>query len=112
MTCNYTVVILKHVRYDWDPQKAEANLRKHKVDFETAKSVFGDPLAITIPDDEHSDDEERWITLGLAGGSDPLLVVCHTYRDQDDEEVTRIISARKATARERRQYTSLPGYKT
>lgn len=97
------------MRFEWDPQKAEANLRKHKVDFETAKSVFGDPMAITISDEGHSDDEERWVTLGLAGGSDPLLVICHTYCDQGDEEVTRIISARKATAKERRQYTNLPG---
>jgi uncharacterized DUF497 family protein len=99
------------VRFEWDPRKAEDNLRKHRVDFEAAKSVFEDPLAVSIPDVEHSENEERWITLGRARGRDPILVVCHAYRDRGDEEIIRIISARKGTAKERRQYTQLPGFK-
>jgi uncharacterized protein len=98
------------MRFEWDPQKAAANQRKHKVSFEVACTVFGDPLAVTIPDDRHSKDEERWITLGQAGSSGMLLVVCHVYRDGSDEEVIRIISARKATPKEKRQYTHPPGY--
>jgi uncharacterized protein len=99
------------MRFEWDAQKAEFNLLKHKISFETAELVFGDPLAISIPDTEHSKNEERWITLGRAGGYDPLIIVSHIYRDDEDEEVIRIISARTATAKERRQYTNLPGYK-
>jgi len=97
------------MRFEWNPQKAEINFHKHKIDFETASQVFNDPLAISIPDREHSKGEERWITLGRAKGANPLLVVIHTYRDLGSDELTRIISARKATAKEHRQYTNLPG---
>ena len=83
--------------YEWDPRKAETNLRKHKVDFADAVSVFGDPLALTIPDE--SDEEPRFVTMGsdLLGR---VVVVSYTWRANR----TRLISARKATARERKQY--------
>jgi len=82
----------------WDPAKASANLVKHGIDFELAKNVFLDPAAIFEPDDSDPD-EERWRAIGLADGR--LLFVVFTDRDDD---VTRIISARKASTREERTY--------
>jgi len=82
----------------WDPTKARANLVKHGIDFEAAKTVFLDPAAIFEPDDSDPD-EERWRAIGLADGR--LLFVVFTERDDD---VTRIISARKANKREERAY--------
>jgi uncharacterized DUF497 family protein len=86
----------------WDEQKSRRNLAKHGVSFETAKLVFDDPRAVSQLD-RVKDEEERWQTLGLAGGILILLVV-HTYREESGEEVLRIISARKATPRERTIY--------
>jgi hypothetical protein len=87
------------VTVEWDPVKAEINLKKHRVSFEEASTVFDDPLFITFLDVEHSDDEERYITLGLSQRN-RLLLIAHT----DREETIRIISARKATKNERRFY--------
>jgi uncharacterized DUF497 family protein len=70
--------------------------------------VFGDPLALSIPDEEHSEEEERWVTVGQAG-SQLVLVVVHTNRGKEEEEVVRLISARKATMKERKQYVKVPG---
>ncbi len=87
------------LRFEWDGRKADTNLRNHGVSFEEATTAFGDPLSITIPDHYHSRSEERYILLGqLSGGM--LLVVAHVERG----ETLRIISARKATSRERRYY--------
>jgi uncharacterized protein len=83
----------------WDPVKADANLGKHGVDFEEAATVFRDPLLLVIPDLEHSQEEERWIALGNSIRQ-LLLVVVHT----EDDSTIRIISARAAAPRERRQY--------
>ena len=83
----------------WDPVKARRNRAKHGVDFEEAATVFLDPLLLVMPDLEHSQEEERWIALGRSANQ-LLLVVVHT----DDERTIRIISARKAVPRERRQY--------
>jgi uncharacterized protein len=92
------------IEFDWDKEKARANVFKHGVAFEEALSVFGDPLAMTLFDDKHSDDEERWITLGL-NNQGRLIVVVHTYNELDALRVQiRIISARPATRREARQY--------
>ena len=90
--------------FEWDPPKAEANFAKHGVSFERATEVFRDPLALTIPDDDHSVGEFRWITLGKDGRSQYVLVV-HTY-DQSDEAVARIriISARKPSRAEIHEY--------
>ena len=85
------------IAFDWDPLKAAANLRKHRVSFEEAKSVFYDEFAVQFFDEDHSTDEERFILLGMSAGA-KLLLVCHCEREQ--EAVVRIISARKATKRE------------
>lgn len=85
--------------FDWDERKSAANLQKHKVSFEEASSVFGDPLFVTFYDEEHSGDEDRFITIGMSVRS-RLLLVAHT----DDEVSIRIISARSATRRERGFY--------
>ncbi|MBZ5502061.1 MAG: BrnT family toxin [Acidobacteriia bacterium] len=90
------------MRFAWDGQKSRRNLAKHHVSFETARLVFDDPRAISRLD-RMEDGEERWQTLGLVGGI-AVLLVAHTYREEDGEEVMRIISARKATPHERRIY--------
>ena len=94
------------MRYDfeWDPEKAKANLRKHRTSFERAATIFRDPNLLSIPDEEHSANEERWITMGL-DESGSLLVLSHTFEGVTREIARiRIISARKATKKERRQY--------
>ena len=82
------------MRFDWDPSKAAANLKKHQVSFDEAKTVFFDDFAVQFFDEEHSDAEERFIILGMSSNA-RLLVVCHCERAGG--EVIRIISARKAT---------------
>ena len=90
--------------FDWDPAKAKQNLRKHGVSFERAAKVFLDSFAISIFDDEHSEDEDRWITIG-SESNDVLLVVVHTFRGTDAQSsLIRIISARKADRDEANQY--------
>lgn len=90
--------------FDWDPAKAKSNFAKHGVDFERAAEVFRDPLALTIPDDEHSVSEARWITMGK-DTRDQYILVVHTF-DQIDGETgrVRIISARRPTRAELRSY--------
>ncbi len=91
-------------RFEWDPVKARQNLQKHGVSFERAAQIFLDPLMLSIYDEEHSSEEERWVTLGMDGGG-VLLVVVHTFREVDPERcLIRIISARKATRKEAQQY--------
>jgi uncharacterized protein len=85
--------------FEWDPNKAEINLRKHGVSFAEAGTVFGDELAITVPDPDHSDDENRYITVGWSNRR-RLLIISHT--DRDDK--IRIIIARELTPRERKTY--------
>jgi hypothetical protein len=93
-------------RFAWDPVKAAANLRKHGVSFEIAIRAFADPFALT-EQDRIEDGEARWQTLGMVEGR-VLLLVAHTFRDEDEDgeaiEVVRIISARAADRRERRRY--------
>ena len=89
--------------FDWDPAKAASNLRKHNVSFELAATVFVDPLSKSIPDQDQSEFEERWITVGIARNGQ-LLVVSHTYVDSSGEVSVGLISARAATRKERRQY--------
>ena len=82
------------LEFEWDPAKAASNHRKHKVCFELAATVFRDPLARSMPDEDHGAFEERWITIGQARDS-RLLVVSHTdVRNEDDKMSVRIISAR------------------
>jgi uncharacterized DUF497 family protein len=85
--------------FEWDDDKAKANQRKHRVSFEEASTVFGDPLALTIPDPLHSEEEDRFVTLGESHRR-RLLVVVFTERG----DKIRIISARAATRRERNDY--------
>jgi uncharacterized protein len=92
-------------RFDWDISKAMANWHKHGMSFEVAATVFRDPLALSRYDAEHSQNEERWITLGLAE-TGQLVVVARTFEERPAEARVRIISARYATAQERRQYES------
>jgi uncharacterized DUF497 family protein len=87
------------VRFQWDPRKAASNRRKHRVAFEEAATVFGDPLAATIRDPEHSRDESRFVTIGQAEAG-RLVVVMHADRG----EGIRIISARPPTRREKKRY--------
>ena len=89
------------LRFDWDPRNARANQLKHGVSFDEAKTAFLDEYARIIPDPEHSDDEERFVLLGLSV-SLRLLVVCHCYREPGN--LIRIISARRADKSERREY--------
>ncbi len=89
--------------FEWDPKKAASNRRKHGIGFEQATLVFSDSLALSIYDEEHSETEERWITLGKTVSD--VLVVVHTYREiHDNETLIRIISARTATNHEQQQY--------
>ena len=90
------------MRYEWDDAKNNANRAKHHLSFETASEVFDDPLHLSKPD-RIIDGEQRWQTIGVVGGL-ALIVVAHTYWDDDGDEVIRIISARLASKRERRDY--------
>ena len=89
------------LHFEWDPQKDLTNQKKQGVSFAEASTVFEDVNALVISDPEHSEDEERFIILGFSLQAN-LLVVCHCYRAS--ESVIRIISARKATKNETRQY--------
>ena len=87
------------MEFEWDPRKAEINLRKHGVSFTEAGTVFGDDLAITVPDPDHSLNEERFITVGWSNRR-RLLMVSHTDRGNR----VRIISAHELTKSERKEY--------
>jgi uncharacterized DUF497 family protein len=87
------------VNFEWDPAKAKQNLLKHRVSFSEAATVFGDPLALTFADPDHSISEERFITVGTSSAG-RILIVAHTNR----MEIIRIVSARRTTQRERKQY--------
>jgi len=89
------------MKFEWDPRKNDANIRKHGIDFRDAVYAFADPFALNLPDDEHAD-EERWILLGMISPN-RVLVVVHTDRSGDG---IRIISARRATRSERTTYES------
>ena len=92
---------MNHMQFEWDREKAKKNLRKHRVSFDEAVTVFYDPLSATFNDPDHSIDEERVITIGYSSHG-RLLVVSHTERGK----TIRIISARSATARERKRHES------
>ena len=92
---------MSSLQFEWDDRKAAANLKKHGVSFEEARSVFLDDRARLIDDPDHSDDEERFVLLGLST-SLRLLLVCHCYRGAGN--IIRIVSARKASTRESKAY--------
>ena len=87
------------MEFEWDPEKAARNLDKHKVSFSEAATVFGDPLSVTVPDPDHSEGEDRYITIGMSD-SNRLLMVAHTERG----DRIRIISARGLTRAERQAH--------
>ena len=90
--------------FEWDPHKAQRNLQKHRISFERAAQVFLDPTALSIPDEEHSLREERWITMAK-DSQGIVLVVVHTFQKGGEKErIIRLISARKATKQELKQY--------
>lgn len=92
---------MSELQFEWDDKKSKDNLRKHGISFFEAKSAFYDESARLIHDPDHSDAEDRFILLGLSSSS-RILIVCHCYRKND--EVIRIISARRATKPEQSQY--------
>lgn len=92
---------MEMIRFEWDENKARINQSKHGISFEEAQTVFYDEQALVIDDPEHSEEEDRFIILGLSKKAN-LLVVCHCYRASDT--VIRIISARKATKTEAKYY--------
>jgi uncharacterized DUF497 family protein len=92
---------VKNLRFEWDPKKNATNRRRHGVSFEDAQTAFSDEFGRIIDDPDHSEDEARFVLLGIAA-SLRLLVVCHCYRASGD--VIRIISARKADKFESVQY--------
>lgn len=94
---------MTNFRFVWDPRKAAANLRKHRVSFTEATTIFFDPLSSTLSDDQHSEVEERLITVGMSR-RERLLFVVYT----ETTSGIRIIGARLATATERRQYEEIP----
>ncbi len=90
--------------FEWDANKARTNLSKHKVSFEGATSVFRDEHAISISDEEHSESEERWLTIGMDEVTRTLVVI-HTFMSVDENNCNiRLISARKATEKEQEIY--------
>ena len=88
------------MNFEWDEVKEKLNIAKHRVDFSEAKSVFADEYGLVVFDEDHSSDEERFYLLGMSD-KERILLVVHCYREND---TIRIISARKATAREKKQY--------
>ncbi len=91
------------MKFEWDPKKEKINIQKHGITFEQASYVFADPYALNKYDDEHSKREDRWLLLGKSI-NEVILVVVHTFKDQDGIEVVRIVSARKATKNEIKEY--------
>lgn len=89
-------------QFEWNPEKARINQTKHGVSFELARHIWDDPFHMLVPDAVY-DGEERWLAVG-AIGSVTILVAAHVYRENGDNEIIRIISARRATSHERKRY--------
>ena len=90
--------------FEWNSSKARSNLRKHGLAFERAATIFQDPEALSEFDEHHREQEERWITMGV-DSTGTVLVACHTFQETDDNNATiRLISVRKATKNEMKQY--------
>jgi len=92
---------VRHLEFEWDTDKAGVNAKKHGIRFEEAATAFLDPMGRLIADPDHSEDEDRFLLLGLSA-SERLLVIAHGYRGAG--EAIRLISARRATPRERSDY--------
>ena len=93
------------LQFEWDPSKEEINIQQHGVTFEQASYMFADPFALSKYDSKYSENEDRWVLSGKSL-SEIILVVVHTFRDNDGMEFVRIISARKATKKEQQVYHS------
>lgn len=96
------------MKFEWDHLKEKANIEKHKVAFTDAAYIFADKYILNSFDEEHSEDEDRWVSIGQTPNGE-ILTVVHTYRKIEGEERIRIISARKATKKEGRQYLEKRG---
>ena len=96
--------------FEWDDKKNKSNLKKHDVSFEEGRTIFYDPNVLTKPDPDHSEQEERWLSIGISENLRVLLVV-HLELTSDSEPHMRIISARKATKLEKLQYAKIAGIK-
>ena len=92
---------MSEIKIEWDPHKVATNIKKHKVSFKEAATAFSDEIGRVISDPDHSEDEDRFLLLGMSAAL-RVLVVCHCYRESSS--VIRIISARKANKTERAQY--------
>lgn len=92
---------MNNIEFEWDNNKALINFEKHGITFEEASTVFADDEALLIDDPDHSEEEDRFILLGMSNQA-KVLIVCHCYRGEND--TIRIISARKATKNEIKQY--------
>ena len=92
---------MKTISFEWDKNKEKQNIKKHGISFEEAATVFEDEAAILFDDPEHSEEEQRFLLLGISG-STKVCIVCHCFRA--DDTVIRIISARKATKKEEERY--------
>lgn len=92
---------MSNIRFEWDARKSSANKKKHGISFEEARTVFFDENAKLIDDPDHSEDEDRFVLLGVSS-SLKVMLVCHCYREEGN--VVRIISARKASTLESKQY--------
>ena len=95
---------MDELRFEWDPNKAKINIEKHGISFEEATTVFADEQAVLFDDPDHSEDEDRSILLGFSAMA-KMLIVCHCLREEGN--VIRIISARKATKTEEKQYAEI-----
>lgn len=91
------------MKFIWDPAKEKINIQKHKISFTGSCYVFADQYSLNLFDEQHSEDEDRWITLGQTPNG-KILTVIHTFKKIDEIEVIRIISSRKATKKETKKY--------
>lgn len=94
---------MKYIQFEWDNNKAKLNIQKHGISFEEAATVFEDEEALLRDDPDHSEYEDRFLLLGMSSQAN-ILIVCHCYRGDDD--IIRLISARKATKNEAKQYNN------
>ncbi len=91
------------MKFIWDPVKEKINIQKHEISFTESCYVFSDLYSLNLFDEQHSEDEDRWITLGQTPNG-KILVVVHTFKKMGEIEVVRIISSRKATKKETKKY--------
>ncbi len=95
------------MKYEWDESKSKANRKKHGISFEEAAEIFDDPFHISILDKRFDYFDERWITIGLTKNGKVTIVGHLYYLTEEGEEITRVITARKATKKERDQYENI-----